>query len=230
MKKIDISLKNNNFKNFKMNTLKAFSVILCIFIKFLYAENIFIHWNEIVNTTNSKIYVEINNINNKIDYVGIGFNYDIKMKNATMVIFKNINNTWNCDLYKGKEDNFPEYIMNYNCSYQIYKNNFLGSFKIDLPVKYNYIFYAYSSSWGFHGNKTGISWKPKETIVFNNTNPIIFNNTNPIISNNSIPIISNNTTQTSFSTQITINLFLISILYVIMCFIFQIIYTNDNFF
>lgn len=125
-------------------------------------EPVFVHWNEIVNTTVSKIYVEMNNMPYEIHYIGIGFNSKVEMENATMIILVRKINIWKCELHLGQTDTEPEYIKDYICDYYIQNNNLLMVFNVSLNISCNYVFYAYNNQWGFHGNNTGIAWAPKD--------------------------------------------------------------------
>lgn len=110
------------------------------------------------------VLVQMKNMPYETGYIGIGWNLEPKMKNASMMILTNNpwdNNQWSLGQYHSDDNSSPKLIKKEeNATISIVNNTLEFSFDTNDDVENMYFFYAYANKWGFHGDNKGISYEP----------------------------------------------------------------------
>jgi hypothetical protein len=115
-------------------------------------------------------------------YIGIGWNNEPKMKNASMMILTNNpwdNNQWTLGEYHSDDNSSPKLIKKENATISIVNGTLQFEFDTNDDVENMYFFYAYANKWGFHGDNKGISYEPLRNPVSSplpSSSPIIKQN------------------------------------------------------
>lgn len=131
---------------------------------------VFVSWTGFNMTTNNSVgwvwgynvSVQMIKIPYEKGYIGIGWNSKPHMTNSTMIIMTNNawDSTWSCGKYYASGNSPPTFLEKQPCDIIIIDGSLTFTFITDININNMYIVYAYSDEWNYHGNRSGIAYKP----------------------------------------------------------------------
>lgn len=113
---------------------------------------------------NYTVLVQMKKMPYETGYIGIAWNTELKMKNASMMILTNNpwdNNQWTLGYYHADDNSSPKLLKKEeNATISIINGTLQFTFDTNDDVENMYFFYAYADKWGYHSNNKGVSYEP----------------------------------------------------------------------